>query len=217
MFKILREINTSKSPVPDGMTARWLKSAAEELAEPLTHLFDTSLQHGIVPAKWKQANVVPIHKKGDKCSASNYRPISLTSQLSKIMEKLVCNKIMNFVSENQLISAEQFGFMPRSNCTNQLLEVLDEWTTALESGLSILVVLFDVEKAFDKVPHSTLLSRLHTFGKREQMILRISSFLLDRSQIVKVEDTLSSKASVPSGIIQGSIIGLLLFILHIKT
>ena len=159
--RILKTLNTSKSPGPDGLHPRPLAEMAAQLAEPFQALFSTSLEEGILPQGWKDGNVTPIFKKGKKHQPGNYRPVSLTSIPCRIMEKLVRNEIMEHLINNNLLSKFQHGFIKARSCTTQLLAVLDDWTDVIEHGENVDAIYLDYAKAFDTVPHKRLLAKLY--------------------------------------------------------
>ena len=118
----MRKIDTMKACGPDQIPGHLLKERAPWIAEPLSMLFNLSLRLGSLPQDWTSANVVPVFKRGDKHLMSNYRPISLTSLVVKIMERLVQDEVMKFLTDNNKLSDIQHGFRPRHSCQTQLLE-----------------------------------------------------------------------------------------------
>ena len=158
--KYLKRLNASKSQGPDNFHPKLLLETLDEIKEPSTEIFKTSLQEGTVPNDWKLANIVPSHKKGSKSSPENYRPISLTSVVSKIMEKLVRDKIMEHMEGNNLFTKHQHGFRKGYSCVTQLIDVCDKWTEELDNKNCIDIVYLDFQKAFDSVRHQRLLTKL---------------------------------------------------------
>lgn len=132
--KLLTQLDKNKAHGPDDIPPIILAEAAEELAEPITILFRKTLESGQLLPDWKTANVTPIFKKGDKSAVNNYRPVSLTCILCKVMEKLVREVILDHLLSNNLITTHQHGFVPGRSCVTQLLEALDDWTGILEEG-----------------------------------------------------------------------------------
>ena len=155
--KRLLKLKTSKSPGPDGLHPRILKELAKEISKPLQDIFTTSLREGKLPGDWRIAHITPIHKKGSKTEAGNYRPVSLTSILCKIMEGVIRDKVVNHMKENKLFSKDQHGFMNGRSTVTQLLETLEYWSMHLDSGLGVDAIYLDFQKAFDSVPHQRLL------------------------------------------------------------
>jgi len=149
----------------------------------------------------------PIFKKGRKDDVNNYRPVSLTCILCKVMESIVRNKIMEHFVLNKLFTNRQFCFLKGRSTVTQLLQILDDWTETLESGGRIDVIYTDFEKAFDKVLHRRLLSKLKSYKLHTSIIDWIKDFLTDRKQRVRVNGEFSCWAEVLSGIPQGSILG----------
>jgi hypothetical protein len=140
---------------------------------------------------WKTANITAIYKKGKKSEVCNYRPISLTCIVCKIMESIVRDKIMEYFLENELITDKQFGFLRGRSTVTQLLQILDHWTEMLENGGRVDVVYTDLEKAFDKVPHQRLMSKLKSYGIHVEVVNWIKGFLTGRKQRVVINGALS--------------------------
>jgi hypothetical protein len=212
----LSKLKTDKSSGPDMVHPRVLKELSTHLSKPLAYLFNRSLLDSKVPADWQVSNVAVIHKRGSKSNVGNYRPISLTSIVCKQMESIIRDHIMDHFTANNLFSKKQFGFMKGRSTVLQLLKVLDMWTAELEEGGCIDVVYTDFEKAFDKVPHKRLLSKLKSYGLSDNIISWIEAFLCNRQQRVKIKGKFSKWHKVFSGIPQGTILGPLLFIIYIN-
>lgn len=213
---LLEKLQTAKAPGPDAIPPIILAMAANELATPFTILFRKSLDNGEVPADWKTAFVTPIFKKGNKATPSNYRPVSLTCIACKVMEKLVRERVLKHLQNNNLISGEQHGFVPGRSTITQLLDVMDDWTKIIDDGGSVDIIYMDYQKAFDSVPHRRLLEKVKAHGIGGNVKNWIEDFLKDRRQQVVTNGTHSLVAEVTSGIPQGSVLGPLLFVIYIN-
>ena len=169
-----------------------------------------------MPQDWRDANVTPIHKKGSRTSCSNYRPVSLTSQIVKIMERVVLKSILKLLQNNHTLSCHQHGFQDSSSCVTQLIECINDWTENCDEGLGTDVIYMDFAKAFDTVPHKRLLYKLKSVGIRGKALMWLSTFLSQRRQRVLLREASSDWGDVTSGVPQGSILGPILFLIYVN-
>lgn len=214
VHQILATLDPNKATGPDEISGKVLKECADELAPSLTKLFNLSLSQGIVPREWKFANVVPVFKKGDKHLTDDYRPISLLSLVSKVLERAICNRIQDEVIH--LISILQHGFLKGRSTVTQLLTVLHEINQTLDNSGQTDIIYMDFSKAFDSVCHRLLVHKLRSFGFHGTLLKWFESYLNNRHQRVVIEGESSQWLPVLSGVPQGSILGPLLFLLYVN-
>ena len=156
----LMNLQKDKACGPDCIPAYLLTIGADFLAVPLSKLFQLSLSTGTLPRDWVTANIVPVYKKGDSHLSSNYRPISLTSVVIKVMERIIHRQIVKALESHNLISTYQHGFRSRRSTVSLLLTAIHNWAACLERRHSVHCIFLDLAKAFDSVPHSRLLLKL---------------------------------------------------------
>jgi len=216
ILKQLLELKDNKAAGPDLIPPRILKAAANPISFCLERIFQASLSTGLVPEDWKQANITPVFKKGERFKASNYRPVSLTCICSKLLEHIIVSNIMTHFEKNDILVDCQHGFRSKRSCETQLLNLTQELHNSLEDKEQVDMVVLDFSKAFDKVPHQRLMSKLWNYGIRGNTHRWIQSFLVHRTQRVVVDGEASDWASVLSGVPQGTVLGPILFLAFIN-
>lgn len=186
VLSLLKNLKPGKAPGPDKFYPKILKELANEIAHPIFLIFQQSLQQGAVPVEWKTANVTPIFKKGNRNTVSNYRPVSLTSVICKLIETLIKRSLAEHLERHSLLNKSQHGFLPKRSCLTNLLEFFDDITKILDEGDPVDVIYLDFQKAFDKVPHQSLCQKLASHGLGGQLLNCIQEWLSDRKQRVVI-------------------------------
>jgi len=216
VYKILLSLDPQKATGPDGIGNKILKEVALPLSKPLSELFNFCLSQGTYPEQWKVAQVIPIHKKGDRTQCSNYRPISLLPCISKVFERVLFNHIFDFLRTNSLINKHQSGFIPGDSTVNQLITICHKLHYHMDIKEDVIAIFLDLTKAFDRVWHGGLLYKLEEIGVTGLLLKLISSYLTNRRQYVVLHGCISDEKEIMAGVPQGSVLGPLLFLIYIN-
>lgn len=215
-LKEIRSINTNKAPGIDRIRAQDLKAIGTKIADVIAHFINESVRQGKYPNELKTGIVRPIHKKGSQNIYENYRPITILSAIDKIVEKAIAKQINTFYSNNNIITNKQYGFQPKKSTTQLLSQFTDSIYKHLNDKKHILIVFIDYSKAFDTLKHDTLLAKLNDCGIQGPLNKWCKNYLEERSYVVKIRDTLSTKTKTSEGTAQGSVLGPLHYITYVN-
>ena len=200
--KKIKAMKGNKSPGVDGIPPKLLMETVEQISIPLVRVFNLSLKEGVVPFEWKEANIIPLFKKGSRNKSENYRPVSLTSVICKLLERLIKDHMVDFLVKHKLLISSQHGFLKARSCLTNMLCFLEEITKWIDVGSPVDIIYLDFQKAFDKVPHQRLLLKLKAHGIGDSITDWIEQWLTDRRQRVVVDGEVSNWKSVLSGVPQ---------------
>jgi hypothetical protein len=216
IINIVNDFDNKSSAGIDEIPVFLVKRSINFIAGPLAHICNLSFSTGKFPNQLKIAMICPIYKKGAKNDIVNYRPISILPTFSKIIEKLVNNRLVNFTVQRNILNNHQFGFRAGFSTSMALLEFCDKISESVDRKLFVIGIFIDLQKAFDTVNHKILLEKLSFYGVRGLALEWFKDYISNRIQCTKIKDKFSSMMSITCGVPQGSILGPLLFILFIN-
>ena len=212
----IKNLKCSKSAGYDKISVKLVKDAAKILSEPLAIIFNASFNKGIFPDIWKIARVTSIFKSGSKSNVSNYRPISVLSVFSRLLEKIGHDQFSKYLKEHNKFAKCQHAFLKLHSTLTSLLSVTDTWFSNIDKRKLNISIFLDLKKAFDTVDHGILLSKLSKYGAVGTPLRWLASYLTDRKQYCQINGHKSCLKNVLCGIPQGSCLGPLLFILYVN-
>lgn len=213
---IIKSLKHNKAPGHDGFTSEFLKNISQTISQPLSTIFNKCFENGYFPAQFKIASVSPIHKAGSIDNIANYRPISLISNLAKILEKLTKTRLISFLNKYKIISNKQFGFLQNKSTSDAIALLTKKVYSALDNSNACCAVYLDLAKAFDTVDHAILIEKLEKYGIRGTPLQFFKCYLENRTQIVKINNESSNELKVECGVPQGTILGVILFLIYIN-
>lgn len=216
VHKTIMSIRGGTGPGWDGITSDIIKNLGVYLTSPLTHAINLSILNGEFPDALKIAVVRPLFKKGAKTAACNYRPISLLSNFAKIYEKIVKAQLVNYLEANNIFSTAQFGFRNKLSTQDALAEAVTEISDSIHDSKKVIGIFIDLTKAFDSIEIKRLLLKLGKLGLDSTALRWFTSYLTNRRQHVKYQCVESTMGTVEYGVPQGSVLGPLLFLLHVN-
>jgi len=208
----LQFLYPNKSTGLDGIGPKILKICGDSIVTPITFIINKCISEGVFPDSFKTASVIPLHKNGSKLDPNNNRPISILPTLSKIFERHISTQLLSFLTKHNVIESNQSGFRKSHSCCTALIYLINKWLKDVDDGKYVGAVFLDLKKAFDLVDHDVL--DLHNFSTSALHLIK--SYIYERSQLVKIGDVHSDVRKLKSGVPQGSILGLILFLIYIN-
>lgn len=216
IFRHINSLKNSSSQTHDLISNKILKMFSPVLIKPITHVTNTILLSGCFPDVFKKATIIPIHKTADKQELGNYRPIALTNSVSKIIEKCIKTRLINFLDKHRIINPQQYGFRSSLSTDDAILKVTNTIYSCIDSHKKCIGIFLDLAKAFDTVSHNILLQKMECMGIRGAALNLFTSYVKERFHRVKINESYSDYIKMECGVPQGTVLGPILFILYIN-
>lgn len=213
---IVMGLRADSAPGWDNIPTKFLKHACTVVAPIISHLANLCFERGVFPAPLKQSIVTPVHKSGERDDVSNYRPISVLTAISKVIEKLINNRLISYLNKFSILSENQFGFRQSRSTEDAILSLTSLVTDKIDKGKKCLAIFLDLKKAFDTVSLSTLTQKMERIGIRGLPLKLLNDYLQGRTQRVKIGDFISNETDITYGVPQGSVLGPTLFLIYIN-
>ena len=218
ILNFAKKLKPKLSSGHDNISTKLLKETIDNILTPITHIINKSISTGIVPKQMKVAKVIPIHKSSDPSILKNYRPVSLLPAFSKLLEKIMYDKLMTFLTNKAVLYKHQYGFRPKHTTIHPIIHLLNHCASSISKTDPefTLAVLCDMSKAFDVIDHDILLRKLNNYGIRGLANEWFRNYLSERQQFVEIDGEKSQMALIQIGVPQGSILGPLLYLIYVN-
>lgn len=216
IMKTINELKNKSSPGEDKISSKILKFLNSVIAKPLCYIFNLCFEKGIFPNKLKISIVTPVYKTGDRTIVSNYRPISVISNIGKVLEKCIKSRLLEHLNYNKILSLNQYGFTEGMSTDDGMYEVMKDIYNSVDNKKKQIAIFLDLAKAFDTVSHEILINQLNQYGIKGIVNDFFRSYLQNREQCVKIGESRSNLKEIKYGIPQGTVLGPVLFNIYIN-